>query len=86
MSFDSSVVTVEHSPLLEWRRTEVSGRVASYGVGRTGPAIVLLHGRRATTEHPRARYERPAAVAVGSADQGVAGGKIPIPVPIPSTS
>jgi len=36
--------------------------------------------------HPRARYERPAAVTVGSADQGVAGGKIPIPIPIPSKS
>jgi len=30
--------------LLEWRRTEVRGRTASYGVGGTGPSIVFLHG------------------------------------------
>ena len=44
MPFDGSVNTTEISPLLEWRRTEVSGRVASYGVGGTGPDIVFLHG------------------------------------------
>ena len=47
---------------------------------------VVLAGSVRTAEHPRARYECPGAVAVGSADQGVAGGKIPIPIPIPSTS
>ena len=38
MPFDERVGTAEKSPLLEWRRTEVSGRVASYGVGGNGPA------------------------------------------------
>ena len=38
------MATAEHSPLLEWRRTEVLGRVASYGVGGSGPPIVFLHG------------------------------------------
>jgi len=42
--FHACVVTTEKSALLEWRRTEVSGRVASYGVGGTGPPIVFLHG------------------------------------------
>jgi pimeloyl-ACP methyl ester carboxylesterase len=32
------------TPLLDWRRTEVLGRPASYGVGGDGPAIVFLHG------------------------------------------
>ena len=32
------------SPLLDWRRTEVCGRTAAYGVGGDGPAIVFLHG------------------------------------------
>jgi len=31
-------------PLLEWHRTEVLGRGASYGVGGDGPSIVFLHG------------------------------------------
>jgi len=42
--FDAGVVTTDKAPLLEWRRTEVWGQVASYGVGGTGPAIVFLHG------------------------------------------
>ncbi len=32
------------SPLLDWRRTQVRGRSAAYGVGGHGPAIVFLHG------------------------------------------
>lgn len=44
MLFDDHVVAGERSELLEWRWTEVSGRVASYGVGGTGPSIVFLHG------------------------------------------
>ncbi len=44
MPFDEGVATTEKPALLEWRRTEVSGRVASYGVGGTGPSIVFLHG------------------------------------------
>ena len=44
MPFDARVDTTQISPLLEWRRTEVSGRVASYGVGGAGPDIVFLHG------------------------------------------
>ena len=42
--FDDGVIAHEKSPLLEWHRTEVGGRVASYGVGGTGPSIVFLHG------------------------------------------
>jgi len=42
--FDECVVTTQNSLLLEWRQTEVSGRVASYGVGGAGPSIVFLHG------------------------------------------
>jgi pimeloyl-ACP methyl ester carboxylesterase len=42
--FDIYVVLTQKSPLLEWRRTEVMGRVASYGVGGAGPPIVFLHG------------------------------------------
>ena len=38
------MVSTEASPLLEWRQTEVSGQVAAYGVGGTGPPIVFLHG------------------------------------------
>jgi pimeloyl-ACP methyl ester carboxylesterase len=38
------VVAVEKSLMLEWRRVEVSGQVAAYGVGGTGPSIVFLHG------------------------------------------
>jgi len=30
--------------LLVWNRTEVLGRVASYGVGGSGPPVVFLHG------------------------------------------
>ncbi len=44
MPFHGGVDTTGKSPLLEWRQTEVSGRVASYGVGGAGPAIVFLHG------------------------------------------
>ena len=44
MSFDAGVDTTKRSPLLEWRRTEVWNRAASYGVGGTGPAIIFLHG------------------------------------------
>ena len=44
MPFDTYVDQTEQSPLLEWRRTEVLGRTASYGVGGTGPSIVFLHG------------------------------------------
>jgi len=32
------------SPLLDWRRTQVAGRVAEYGVGGHGPPILFLHG------------------------------------------
>jgi pimeloyl-ACP methyl ester carboxylesterase len=32
------------SPLLDWRRTQVLGRAAGYGVGGDGPPIVFLHG------------------------------------------
>jgi len=32
------------TPLLDWRRTEVLGRSAGYGVGGDGPPIVFLHG------------------------------------------
>ena len=44
MPFDGCVDQTARSPLLEWRRTEVFGRAASYGVGGTGPSIVFLHG------------------------------------------
>jgi pimeloyl-ACP methyl ester carboxylesterase len=44
MPFDVFVDTIQGTPLLEWRETEVSGRVASYGVGGVGPPIVFLHG------------------------------------------
>lgn len=44
MPFDTYVDQTKHSPRLEWRRTEVLGRTASYGVGGTGPPIVFLHG------------------------------------------
>jgi pimeloyl-ACP methyl ester carboxylesterase len=44
MPFDDSVVTTRETPLLAWRRTEVAGRVASYGVGGSGPPVVFLHG------------------------------------------
>jgi pimeloyl-ACP methyl ester carboxylesterase len=43
-SFDDGVATVAKSALLEWRQTDVWGRVASYGVGGSGPSIVFLHG------------------------------------------
>jgi len=42
--FDDDVVPGEKSSLLEWRRVEVLGRDAAYGVGGTGPQIVFLHG------------------------------------------
>lgn len=38
------MVISEKPAFLEWRRTDVVGRVASYGVGGTGPPIVFLHG------------------------------------------
>ncbi len=41
---DTTENSAENPPLLEWCRTEVSGRVASYGVGGAGPSIVFLHG------------------------------------------
>ena len=57
------------------------------GIGKARCSVTRTSGdRRATIEYLRAHYECPAAVAEGSADQGVAGGKIPIPIPIPSTS
>jgi pimeloyl-ACP methyl ester carboxylesterase len=43
----SSIGYVDEHPqdgLLAWHRTEVSGRVASYGVGGNGPPVVFLHG------------------------------------------
>ena len=44
MPFDTYVDQTKQLPRLEWRRTEVFGRTASYGVGGTGPPIVFLHG------------------------------------------
>jgi pimeloyl-ACP methyl ester carboxylesterase len=44
MPFDGCVVTAREIPLLTWHRTEVAGRVASYGVGGSGPPVVFLHG------------------------------------------
>jgi len=44
MPLYEGVASTAKSPLLEWHRTEVSGRVASYGVGGTGDPIVFLHG------------------------------------------
>src|ERR1700690_399189 len=44
MPFYDPVAVVAQSPLLEWHQVEVSGRVASYGVGGSGQPIVFLHG------------------------------------------
>jgi pimeloyl-ACP methyl ester carboxylesterase len=44
MPFDVRMDTARDSGLLVWRRTEVAGRVASYGVGGSGPPVVFLHG------------------------------------------
>jgi pimeloyl-ACP methyl ester carboxylesterase len=44
MPLYEEVASTVKSPLLEWHRTEVSGRVASYGVGGSGDPIVFLHG------------------------------------------
>jgi pimeloyl-ACP methyl ester carboxylesterase len=44
MPFDDCMDTAPESALLRWHRTEVAGRVASYGVGGSGPPVVFLHG------------------------------------------
>ena len=49
--FDGRVAEDAHEPLLAWRETEVSGRVAAFGVGGQGPPVVFLHGW-ALSGHP----------------------------------
>ena len=75
---DPAVADPTPTDELEWVRTTVGGRPASYGVAGTGPVVVFLHGwglsHRAYRKAPEApdRREhvrvRPALPAFGSAD------------------
>ena len=58
MPFDGCVGNIRETPLLEWSRTEVAGRVASYGVGGSGPPIVFLHGWGLSGQTYRAALKR----------------------------